>query len=154
MGPGHAGNGEPVPEVARSALVGHTPAHMFALVDAVEDYPEFLPWCGAASVLHRDETRTRAAITINYHGIRQSFTTDNTKRAPEEMLIKLVEGPFRRLEGVWRFTALGDRGCKIEFRLSYEFSGKLLETLIGPVFNYIAGTMVEAFVKRAASIHG
>lgn len=135
-------------------LVGHTPAQMFALIDAVEKYPEFLPWCGGARVILRDETTTRAAIVINYHGIRQSFTTDNTKRAPEEMLIQLVEGPFRRLEGAWRFTALGDHGCKIEFRLSYEFSGKLLETLIGPVFNYIASTLVEAFVKRAESIYG
>jgi ribosome-associated toxin RatA of RatAB toxin-antitoxin module len=143
-----------MPEITRSVLVGHTPAQMFALIDAVEEYPEFLPWCGAARVIFRDETTTRAALVINYHGIRQSFTTDNTKRAPEQMLIRLVEGPFRKLEGVWRFTALGDRGCKIEFHLSYEFSGKLLETLIGPVFNYIAGTMVEEFVRRAASIYG
>jgi len=143
-----------VPDVARSVIVGHTPAQMFALVDAVEDYPRFLPWCAAARVLHRDEATTRATLEINYHGIRQSFTTENAKRAPEEMLIKLVEGPFRRLEGAWRFTALGDRACKVEFRLSYEFSGRLLEKLIGPVFNYIAGSMVEAFVKRADAVHG
>ena len=123
---------------------------MFALVDAVEAYPEFLPWCGATRVLHRDEGTTRATIQINYHGIRQSFTTENAKRPPEEMQIRLVEGPFRRLEGAWRFTALGDRGCRIDFRLSYDFSSRLLERLIGPVFNYIAGTLVDAFVKRAA----
>lgn len=143
-----------MPDVTRSVLVEHTPAEMFALVDAVEAYPEFLPWCGATKVIHRDEATTRATIQINYHGIRQSFTTENAKRPPEEMQIRLVEGPFRRLEGVWRFIALGDRGCKIEFRLSYEFSGRLLERLIGPVFGYIAGTMVDAFVKRAARIHG
>lgn len=122
---------------------------MFALIDAVEDYPQFLPWCGATKVLHRDETTTRATVEINYHGIRQSFTTENTKRPPQEMLIRLVEGPFRKLEGEWRFTALGDQGCKIELRLSYEFSGRLLAKLIGPVFNYIANSLVEAFVKRA-----
>jgi ribosome-associated toxin RatA of RatAB toxin-antitoxin module len=138
-----------VPEVRRSALVANSPAQMFALIDAVEDYPQFLPWCGATKVLHRDETTTRATVEINYHGIRQSFTTENTKRPPQEMLIKLVEGPFRKLEGEWRFTALGDQGCKIEFRLSYEFSGRLLAKLIGPVFNYIANSLVEAFVKRA-----
>jgi len=142
-----------VPEVARSVLVEHPPGKMFALADAVEDYREFLPWCGATTVIHRDESKTRATIEINYHGIRQSFTTENAKRAPEEMLVRLVEGPFRRLEGVWRFTALGERGCKVEFRLSYEFSGKLLEKVIGPVFNYIASTLLDAFVKRASGIH-
>jgi len=143
-----------MPEVTRSVLVAHSPAQMFALIDAVEDYPKFLPWCGATKVLHRDETATRATVEINYHGIRQSFTTENAKRPPQEMLIRLVEGPFRKLEGEWRFTALGEQGCKIEFRLSYEFSGRLLEKLIGPVFNYIANSLVEAFVKRASRIHG
>jgi ribosome-associated toxin RatA of RatAB toxin-antitoxin module len=135
-------------------LVAHTPAQMFALIDAVEDYPKFLPWCGAAKVLHRDESTTRATLEIDYRGIRQSFTTENAKRPPDEMLIRLKEGPFRKLEGEWRFTALGQQGCKIEFRMSYEFSGRVLERLIGPVFNYIANNLVEAFVKRAAQIHG
>jgi ribosome-associated toxin RatA of RatAB toxin-antitoxin module len=143
-----------VPEVTRSVLVAHTPAQMFALIDAVEDYPKFLPWCGAAKVLHRDESTTRATLEIDYRGIRQSFTTENAKRPPDEMLIRLKEGPFRKLEGEWRFTALGQQGCKIEFRMSYEFSGRVLERLIGPVFNYIANNLVEAFVKRAAQIHG
>jgi ribosome-associated toxin RatA of RatAB toxin-antitoxin module len=141
-----------MPDVTRSVLVGHSCAEMFALIDAVEAYPEFLPWCGAATVTHRDAARTRATIEINYHGIRQSFTTENAKRPPEEMQIRLVEGPFRRLEGAWRFTALGDRGCKIEFRLSYEFSSRLLGRMIGPVFGYIANTLVDAFVKRAAQL--
>ena len=141
-----------MPEVKRSALVANSPAQMFALVDAVEDYPQFLPWCGATKVLHRDETTTRATVEINYHGIRQSFTTENTKRPPQGMLIRLVEGPFRKLEGEWRFTALGDQGCKIDFQLSYEFSGRLLAKVIGPVFNYIANSLVEAFVKRALQV--
>jgi ribosome-associated toxin RatA of RatAB toxin-antitoxin module len=141
-------------EVSRSVIVGHTPAEMFALVDAVEAYPEFLPWCGGARVIHRDDAVTRATLEIAYRGIRQSFTTENAKRAPEEMRIRLVEGPFRRLDGLWRFAALGAGGCKIEFRLTYEFSSKLLEKAIGPVFGYIAGSLVEAFVKRADRIHG
>ena len=143
-----------MPEVRRSVIVGHSPEQMFALVDAVENYPQFLPWCAAVTVIRRDEAATRATLQINYHGIKQSFTTENAKRAPEEMLIKLVEGPFRSLEGAWRFTALGERGCKIEFRLTYEFSGRLLEKLIGPVFDYIANSLLEAFVKRAGRIHG
>ena len=138
-----------MPEVSRSVIVGHSPEQMFALVDAVEDYPQFLPWCAAATVIHRDETATRATLRVNYHGIKQSFTTENAKRAPEEMLIRLVEGPFRSFEGAWRFTALGEHGCKIEFRLKYEFSSRLLQKLIGPVFDYIANNLLEAFVKHA-----
>ncbi|HXF65531.1 MAG TPA: type II toxin-antitoxin system RatA family toxin [Burkholderiales bacterium] len=141
-------------DVNRSVLVGHTPEQMFALVDAVEEYPRFLPWCGGARVLHRDERKTRAEILINYHGIRHSFTTENEKTAPREMLIRLVEGPFRRLDGTWRFNALGDHACKIELRLHYEFSSRLLEKLVGPVFNHIANTLVEAFVRRAEQVYG
>jgi ribosome-associated toxin RatA of RatAB toxin-antitoxin module len=126
---------------------------MFALVDDVERYPEFLPWCGATRLLYRDGAVTRAEIQINYHGIRQSFSTENAKQAPSEMRIRLIEGPFRKLEGGWRFTRLASQGCKVELSLSYEYSSRMLEKLVGPVFNHIAGTLVEAFVKRAAQIH-
>jgi ribosome-associated toxin RatA of RatAB toxin-antitoxin module len=143
-----------MPEVNRSVLVSRTPEQMFALVDAVERYPEFLPWCGGASVSFRDETRTRATINISYRGIKQRFTTENTKRAPAEMQIHLVEGPFRELDGQWRFTALGERGCKVEFRLRYEFSSRLLGKLLGPVFGFIADSLVDAFVKRAEQLRG
>jgi ribosome-associated toxin RatA of RatAB toxin-antitoxin module len=141
-------------EVVRSALVEHSRAQMYALVDAVEEYPGFLPWCGGAQVLQRDAAITRATLLINYHGIRQSFTTENAKRAPEEMRIRLVEGPFRVLDGTWRFTELGERACKVELRLRYEFSGRILEKLVGPVFNHIANTLVDAFAKRAEQIYG
>ena len=143
-----------MPEVNRSVLVNYRPEQMFTLVDDVERYPEFLPWCGGASVSARDETRTRATIQINYRGIRQSFTTENTKRAPSEMTLRLVEGPFRELDGQWQFTALGERGCKVEFRLRYEFSSRLLARLLGPVFGFIANSFIEAFVKRADQLYG
>ena len=143
-----------VPEVIRSVLVGFRPEQMFSLVDAVENYPKFLPWCGGTTLLQRDPDMTRATILINYHGIRQSFTTENVKHPPAEILIQLVEGPFRKLDGSWRFIDLAGRGCKIEFRLHYEFAGRLLDRLIGPVFHHIAGTLVEAFVKRAGQIYG
>lgn len=127
---------------------------MFSLVDAVEDYPKFLPWCGGTTLLQRDQDTTRARILINYHGIRQSFTTENAKRAPVEMQIRLVEGPFRKLDGSWRFTDLAGRGCKIEFKLHYEFAGRLLDRLISPVFHHISSTLVDAFVKRAGQVYG
>jgi ribosome-associated toxin RatA of RatAB toxin-antitoxin module len=143
-----------MPQVTKSVLVEHAPSDMFALVDAVERYPEFLPWCGGSSVAYRDDDVTRATITINYRGIRQSFTTENAKTPPELMQVKLVEGPFRALDGEWRFIALPGGGCKIEFRLRYEFSSRILEELVGPVFHYIANTMVDAFVRRADAIYG
>ena len=143
-----------MPEVNRSVLVNHKPEQMFALVDDVERYPEFLPWCGGARVSFRDDARTRATIEIRYRGIKQGFTTENTKRPPSEMDIQLVEGPFRELDGQWRFTALGEGACKVEFRLRYEFSNRLLARLLGPVFEFIANNFVEAFVKRAERIYG
>jgi ribosome-associated toxin RatA of RatAB toxin-antitoxin module len=141
-------------EVHKSVLVAQPAQRMFALVDAVEKYPEFLPWCGGTEVLYRDAHITRATIRINYHGIRQSFSTENAKSEPQLMQIRLVEGPFRTLDGSWRFTDLGGDGCKIELSLRYEFASRMLEKLIGPVFGYIANNLVNAFVKRVQSIHG
>jgi ribosome-associated toxin RatA of RatAB toxin-antitoxin module len=140
--------------VEKSVLVGHSAQQMFALVDAVEAYPEFLPWCDGAKVIYRDENRTRATININYHGAKQSFTTENTKEPPRVMSIRLVEGPFRILDGEWRFNTLAADACKIEFRLRYEFSSRILEMLVGPVFSYIANTLVDSFVQRADKIYG
>jgi ribosome-associated toxin RatA of RatAB toxin-antitoxin module len=141
-------------EVNRSVLVGFTPAQMFDLVEGVERYPEFLPWCGGATVGHRDAETTRATLLIHFRGIRQSFTTENRKQAPHGMIMRLVEGPFSRLDGSWRFTGLAGRGCKVELNLSYEFSSRLLEKVIGPVFGHIAGTLLDAFVKRARQVYG
>ena len=143
-----------MPEVHKSVLVAHPAQRMFALVDAVEKYPEFLPWCGGTEVIYRDAHVTRATIQINYRGIRQSFSTENAKIEPRLMQIKLMEGPFKTLEGSWRFTDLGGEGCKIELSLRYEFASRMLEKLVGPVFGYIANNLVDAFVKRAQSIYG
>jgi len=139
--------------VSRSALVHFSAEQMFELVDGVEQYPEFLPWCGATTVDHRDSSVTRATIHIRYRGIRQSFSTENRKQFPQLMSMHLVEGPFRVLEGEWRFTQLGADGCKVDFRLQYEFSSMLLEKVVGPVFGYIAGSMVDAFLKRANQLY-
>jgi ribosome-associated toxin RatA of RatAB toxin-antitoxin module len=143
-----------LPVVEKSVLVGHSAQQMFALVDAVEAYPQFLPWCSGTDVIHRDEERTRATLHVNYHGAKQSFTTENAKEAPQHMTVRLVQGPFRVLDGEWRFSALAEDACKVEFRLHYEFSSRVLEMLVGPVFSYIANTMVDAFVKRADDLHG
>ncbi len=143
-----------MPEVQKSVLVAHSAQRMFALVDAVERYPEFLPWCGGTEVIYRDAHVTRATIRINYRGIRQSFSTENAKSEPRLMQIRLMEGPFKTLEGSWRFTDLGGEGCKVELSLRYEFASRMLEKLVGPVFGHIANNLIEAFVKRVQSIHG
>ena len=140
-------------EVNKSVIVAYPARRMFALVDAVEKYPEFLPWCGGTELIFRDAGVTRATIRINYRGIKQSFSTENTKSEPQLMQIRLIEGPFRTLEGSWRFTDLGD-GCRIELSLRYEFASRMLDKLVGPVFGYIANNLVDAFVKRAHSIYG
>ena len=140
--------------VEKSVLVQFTPEQMFRLVDRVEDYPVFLPWCGGSSVSDRGAAKLRATVVIDYHRVRQSFTTENTRVEPESIDVKLVEGPFRQLDGSWRFKALGQAACKIEFRLHYEFASRILEKLLSPVFNHIANTFVDAFVKRAEQVYG
>ena len=140
--------------VHKSVLLGYSAAQMFSLVDKVEDYPSFLPWCGGVEVRERGQDRLVAAIMIDYHGVRQSFTTENTNLPPTRMQMKLVEGPFSQLDGEWRFTPLREDACKVEFDLHYEFSSKLLEKLIGPVFSKIADSFVESFRKRAEAVYG
>ncbi len=140
--------------VKKSVLIERSSQQMFDLVDRVEDYPKFLPWCSQTCCEFRDEQKTVATLHINYRNVTSHFTTENDKESPQWMRIHLVDGPFRRLEGLWRFKPLADYACKIEFQLSYEFSSKMFEKVIGPVFSQIANTFVDAFVKRANEVHG
>ena len=139
--------------VEKSVLLPFSAEQMFVLVDNVADYPQFLPWCGGTSVTVLDESRIRATVEINYHHVKQSFTTENVRVAPQRIDIALLDGPFKHLDGCWQFIALAPTACKIEFRLNYEFSNKLLEKVVGPVFHYIASTFVEAFIKRAEQVY-
>ncbi len=140
--------------VDNSVLIERSAAQMFELVDRVEDYPKFLPWCGGTELLERSDSRTAARIHINFHGVKAHFSTSNDKEAPRWMSIQLTEGPFRHMNGGWKFTPLGEGACKVEFSLHYEFSNKLLEKVLGPVFHRIAETFIESFVKRANQIYG
>jgi ribosome-associated toxin RatA of RatAB toxin-antitoxin module len=140
--------------VEKSVLIERTPLQMFLLVDRVEDYPQFLPWCGGSTLHERTATLTAATIRISYHGIKSHFSTENSKEEPRLMDIRLTDGPFEHMDGHWRFTPLGDTACKVEFRLHYEFSNHLLEKVLGPVFNHIANTFVDSFVKRAQKVYG
>jgi ribosome-associated toxin RatA of RatAB toxin-antitoxin module len=139
--------------VEKTVLVAHTPERMYELVDRVEDYPIFLPWCGGTELIARDEFHTEATLHIAYMGIRQSFTTENAKTHPREMRIKLKQGPFSEMEGDWLFLPLGSDACKVEFRLQYVFSSRVLETILAPVFSHITNTFVDAFVRRADEVY-
>ena len=141
-------------DIQKKALIEFTPAQMFALVDKCEDYPEFLPWCSSVKVITRTDEITAATLYVNYHGIKTQFSTENTKHYPTGMLIRLTDGPFTRLDGNWRFTPLGEAACKVELELHYSFSNRFLEKVLGPVFNHISNTFVDAFIKRAAQVHG
>lgn len=140
--------------VHKTVLLSYSASQMFALVDKVEDYPAFLPWCGGVVVKERTPDRLVAGISINYHGVKQSFTTENMNNPPASIKMKLVEGPFRHLDGQWSFKALREDACKIEFELHYEFSSKILEKLIGPVFGMIVNSFVDSFCKRAEEVYG
>ena len=140
--------------VEKSMLIERSSRQMFDLVDDVESYPKFLPWCSQTRVEFRDDKKTVATMHIKYHSVKSHFTTENDKEYPLHMTIKLVDGPFRRLEGAWHFKALAENACKIEFQLSYEFSSKVFEKIIGSIFSQIANTFVEAFVKRADEVYG
>lgn len=139
--------------VEKTVLVSHSAEQMFNLVDRVEEYPLFLPWCGGASVTEQEGETVHATVHIDYHHIKQHFTTENRRTPPHQIDMKLKDGPFQKLDGSWRFIPLSESACKIEFRLHYEFSSKLLETLVGPVFHYIANSFVDAFIHRAEKIY-
>jgi ribosome-associated toxin RatA of RatAB toxin-antitoxin module len=140
-------------EIARSAIVEHAAAQMFALVDDIEAYPRFLPWCLEAKV---DESgpRKRASLTAGMAGIRQSFTTENENQPDRAIDMRLVEGPFRHFSAAWRFTPLGENACQVHFELRYEFASRTLGRLLNPLFDQIADTMVDAFTRRADELYG
>ena len=139
--------------VNRSVLVPYPAARMFELVDDIEAYPRFLPWCARASVLERDDRTKTARIDIDYHGVRAHFTTRNVNTPSELIVITLSDGPFRSLCGEWRFTALTEAGCRVDFELAWEFATHVLERAVGQVFGHIARTFIDAFVRRAETLN-
>ena len=135
--------------VRKNAIVFHSKNKMFRLVDLIENYPKFLPWCGSTKIIERNNNKTIASIEINYRGIKQTFTTENTKKINDKMIIKLINGPFKSLSGEWLFKELEKDSCQIELKLEYEFSNIILEKLISPIFNIIANTFIDEFIKEA-----
>lgn len=143
--------------VTKSVLIWYSPQEMYVLVTDVDQYPNFLPWCDRARVVSSDESGMTAEIGISFSGIRQTFTTRNQHMPGRQVAIKLLNGPFSRLDGEWNFLPLGDgtqRACRVELTLHYGFDNATLGKLVGPVFDKIAGSMVDAFVKRASHVYG
>ena len=143
--------------VNKSVLIWYSPEEMYALVTDVAAYPKFLPWCDRAKVVQADEYGMTAEIGIAFGGVHQTFTTRNRHTPGRVVAMKLVHGPFSRLDGEWRFLPLGDstqRACKVELVLNYGFDNAALGALVGPVFDWIAGSLVDAFVKRAEQVYG
>ncbi len=150
--------------VKKSVLLWYSPREIYDLVVDVSAYPQFLPWCQRSEVLADDGQSMTARLHLSYAGVRQSFTTRNTHVTGQSVTMQLVDGPFSRLEGVWRFTPIGTpaastpgggaQACRVEFELSYAFSSRPLELVVSPVFDRIANTFVDAFVARAEQVHG
>lgn len=143
--------------VHKSVLIWYSAEEMFALVTDVARYCDFLPWCDHASVLALEPQGMKAEIGIAFSGIHQTFTTRNTHVPGREVRMKLVDGPFSELDGTWKFVPLGQAGqraCKVTLELHYGFKSAALAAMVGPVFDRIAGSLVDAFVKRAEQVYG
>jgi ribosome-associated toxin RatA of RatAB toxin-antitoxin module len=146
--------------VKKSVLLWYSAREMYTLVTAVEAYPEFLPWCSEAQVLERAEAGMKARLTLAYGGVRHAFTTRNEHVPDRSVLVGLVDGPFSLLDGHWQFLPLGAQGgapesaCKIELDLSYAFASPALERVVSPVFDRVANTLVDSFVRRAEQVYG
>ena len=140
--------------ISRHALVNYPAADMYQLVADIQSYSEFLPWCASASILSSTDEEVEARIDIAYKGVNKSFTTRNRLQPGKTMEMHLVNGPFKNLQGFWRFESLDDSACKVLLDLDFEFSNKLVAMTIGKVFNEIAGTLVDSFCRRADEIYG
>ena len=145
--------------VRKSVLLWYSPSEMYGLVIGIAAYPQFLPWCEKAEVIKTHADGVTARLGLAYMGVRQAFTTRNVHVANESVTLHLVDGPFSELAGTWHFKSLGQpsasqQACKIEFNLRYAFAGAALETVVSPVFDRIANTFVESFVRRAEAVYG
>lgn len=142
--------------VNKSVLIWFSAEEMFALVADIEHYPAFLPWCNTARILSQEADVVTAELGMALAGFRQSFVTRNRHVPGRELHLQLVKGPFSQLEGHWQFVPVGDasaRACRVELSLSYGFDNATLAGLVGPVFDKIASSLVDAFVKRANQIY-
>ncbi len=140
--------------VKKSALILYSAAEMYALVSDIEAYPQFLPWCRSTQVISRSEDEVRAVIEMVKGRVHKSFSTINRMQHHKMIDIRLLEGPFRRLEGYWRFDPLRADASKVSLDMEFEFANPLLRMAVEPVFKQIANSLVDAFCKRAVDLYG
>ena len=140
--------------IKKSVIVAHSASEMFELVDTVENYPQFLPWCSKSEVIKREDNVLEAIIHMDYMKIKQHFGSRNYNIPNQEIHMTLLTGPFKHLDGLWHFKPLGASSCKIEFELNYEFSNVILSKLIGPAFGIISNNLVNSFIKEANRRYG
>jgi ribosome-associated toxin RatA of RatAB toxin-antitoxin module len=141
--------------IKRNALVPYSARQMFELVNNIEDYPRFLPWCHSSEVVSCNDKEVVASLEIAWKGIHKSFTTHNDLTPFKSIKISLVKGPLRHLDGLWKFHNLGDdEGCKITLDLEFELAGHFFDRVFEPIFNHIANSLVDAFCKRAVEVYG
>ena len=138
-----------MPSISRSALVGHSAADMFSLVCDIESYPHFLPWCSDASVAEESKSHQLATVYMDKRMRGLKFTTRNRLETNEAIHMGLVDGPFKKLSGVWHFTQIDEQSCKVELGIDFEFKSRIMATLLGGAFSAICDSMVAAFVRRA-----
>ena len=141
-------------KVNKSALVPYPAADMYGLVNDVARYPEFLPWCRGSQVLEESPTEMRARLDLTRGRFSRSFTTRNYLVPGSAITMTLEDGPFKHLEGRWKFTDLGGEGSKVELDMEFQFDSMLLDLVAGPVFEDICNSLVDAFIRRAAALHG
>ena len=141
-------------DIKRSAVVNYLPAEMYDLVNAIEDYPKFLPWCVASQVLSRNEDEVQASLTVSGMGLQKEFTTHNRLQKNKMIEIRLVNGPFKHLEGLWQFDLIDEKRCRVALDLEFEFAGKLLDFAFGPIFHQMGSSLVDAFHRRAREVYG
>jgi ribosome-associated toxin RatA of RatAB toxin-antitoxin module len=139
--------------LTRSALIARPPAEVFALVNDVASYPQFVPGCSSAEILLRSETEIVARLKVHRGPLSTQLTTRNRPFPHREIRLELVAGPLRALEGTWTFTPVGSNGCRIELQLQFEFSNAFKAALLDPLIEGVATSMVQAFVGRAQQNH-
>lgn len=142
-----------MPSLTRQALVSHSAEQMFEIVNRVDLYREFLPWCSESEIVEATENTMTASVFMKKGPLNQSFTTKNIIHGKQSINLELVDGPFKALNGQWNFSDIGEHGCKIELQLNYEFSTSIIALVVGPVFNQIANTLVDSFCKRADDLY-
>ena len=139
--------------INRTALVPYPATKMFDLVNDIESYPQFLPWCRSARRRPLSDDHVEATIELAKGRVHKAFTTRNRITPPESIEIFLIEGPFRHLQGIWRFREFDGLGCKVSLDLEFDFASRTLAALVGPVFSHFANTLVESFCKRADQLY-